>query len=498
MDYSSTLEYKELKAGTYLGKRYYIEEKIGQGGMGQVFRAKDLELNVIVALKVIKPELSYNLKFLKRFKRELLITRNITHKNVIRIYDFGEINNIKYISMKYIKGETLHSKIKKYGILPINRAIKYSLQICKGLNEAHLNGIIHRDLKSQNIMIDENDNAIILDFGIAISNDTDLTVSTDLIVGTPHFASPEQIKGEQIDIRSDIYSLGIVFYEIFTGFLPFEGKTPLIIINKHLYETPLPPIKKNPSLPIEINEIIIKAIEKEPDKRFNDVNEIISLLKSVDNNKTKALHTGYEKDILTRKYDEREYKTKYYKDGDEKKEKKSRLKKIVIPLLLTEFFIIIIILIFLLNKRDVKQKREENQRNQSYSQTYYETKSSDTKFESNSNYQNYNSKKTQHKEEDRFYLSKNYLSRIGRLIIKEYHPFSTYLDTFIISQDNNSYTCITTYRGMIIENKITWRIGLVKNKYDFKIIHDTSIFSKKNIENFNNSIKAILKKFIRD
>ncbi len=184
--------------GEYFGERYQIIEEIGEGGMGMVFKARDKELNIVVALKMIKPRLSSDPKIVKRFKKELLMARGILHENVIRIHDLGEINDIKYISMNYIEGNSLQEILQSTGKLTIEKSVDITKQVCEALAAAHSKGIVHRDLKPQNIMIDKNGKALVLDFGIARSIDSDSESAQEVVVlGTPNFMSPEQIKGEK-------------------------------------------------------------------------------------------------------------------------------------------------------------------------------------------------------------------------------------------------------------------------------------------------------------
>ncbi|MCP5102498.1 MAG: protein kinase, partial [bacterium] len=197
--------------GEKFGDRYQIIEEIGEGGMGKVFKARDNELNIVTALKMIKPQLSANPDIVSRFKRELLLAREILHEHVIRIHDLGEIAGIKYISMNYIEGNSLQEIIQSTGKLTIEKTIDITKQVCGALTAAHEKGIVHRDLKPQNIMIDKRGKGYVLDFGIARSIDGKLDAGATqegIVLGTPHYMSPEQIKGDKVDAGTDIYSLG--------------------------------------------------------------------------------------------------------------------------------------------------------------------------------------------------------------------------------------------------------------------------------------------------
>ncbi len=262
--------------GEHFGDRYQIIEEIGQGGMGKVFKARDNELDIVVALKMIKPQLSADPNIVSRFKKELLLAREILHENVIRIHDLGEINGIKYISMNYIEGNSLQEILQSTGNLTIEKSIDITKQICSALSAAHNKGIIHRDLKPQNIMIDKKGKALVLDFGIARSLNSDSGSTQDgIVLGTPYFMSPEQIMGEQVDASTDIYSLGIIMYETITGKLPFTADSPTTLLQMHLSEKPKPPSQLNPQIPPMLEKIILKCLEKKQKNRYRSIEEIM-------------------------------------------------------------------------------------------------------------------------------------------------------------------------------------------------------------------------------
>jgi serine/threonine protein kinase len=262
--------------GEKFGERYQIIEEIGQGGMGRVFKAKDLELDTIVALKMIKPQLSTDPDIVARFKRELLLAREILHEHVIRIHDLGEINGIKYISMNYIQGNTLKEILQSTGKLTVEKSIEIIKQVCSALVAAHRKGIIHRDLKPQNIMLDKSGTAYVLDFGIARSLHLDEAAPEEgIVLGTPDFMSPEQIKGEKADTTTDIYSLGIILYEMVTGKLPFIADNHRTLLYRHLNEIPEAPSKFNSQVPLNLERIILKCMEKKRKNRYQSVNEIL-------------------------------------------------------------------------------------------------------------------------------------------------------------------------------------------------------------------------------
>jgi serine/threonine protein kinase/tetratricopeptide (TPR) repeat protein len=281
--------------GQFFGERYQIIEEIGRGGMGRVYKAIDKELSRIVVLKMIRPERSSDPGMVERFKKEINLASQITHENVCRIYDLGEIDEIKYISMQFIDGENLKDFIQTSKRLSIESTIDISRQVCQALIAAHKKGVIHRDLKPKNIMLDKKGTAFVMDFGIAKSIDSEDTIKPGAIVGTPYYMSPEQAIGEQIDHRADIYSLGAIMYEMLTGKPPFQADTIAGMIHKHVNETPKPISQLNPQTPVELEKIIMKCLEKKPDKRYQGINEIMDSLNRVESEivvpaKSKKIH----------------------------------------------------------------------------------------------------------------------------------------------------------------------------------------------------------------
>jgi len=257
--------------------RYQIVEEVGRGGMGRVYKAVDRELGIIVALKMIRPEFLADPKMIERFKNEILLAREISHENVLRIHDFGEQDDIKFISMQYIEGESLKNIVREYpSPLNIDSALSISTQILEGLGAAHRNGVVHRDLKPSNIMIDKNGRVYITDFGLAKSIKVDDPSFTGTLVGTPQYISPEQWKGDKIDGRSDIYSFGIMMYEMVAGSLPFESETDFGYLKKHINEKPKFPKDIEMEIPLFIRKIILKCLEKKPERRYNNTEEILN------------------------------------------------------------------------------------------------------------------------------------------------------------------------------------------------------------------------------
>lgn len=260
-----------LSPGDRFGNRYQILEEIDRGGMGRVYKAEDLELKIVVALKIIHPHNLNDKQAVERFKKEILLAREISHENVIRIHDFGEEKGIKFISMPFIEGVNLKELIQKKGLLGLKKTIEISHQICAGLQAAHRKGIVHRDLKPHNIMIDRRGNVFIMDFGLAKSIEGEGISLPDMVVGTPEYISPEQAKGEKVDGRSDLYSLGIIMYEMATGKLPFISETVLGYITKHINQKPVSPSISNPLIPVFFSRIIMRCLEKNPEKRYEHV-----------------------------------------------------------------------------------------------------------------------------------------------------------------------------------------------------------------------------------
>lgn len=265
--------------GESFGPRYKIIEEIGRGGMGRVYKAEDKELGITVALKMIHPEYSSKRHIIERFKKETLLARSISHENVIRIYDLGEVKRIKFISMDYVKGQSLKELILASGTLTVETAVNITKQICEAIKVASQKGIVHRDLKPQNILIDKSGKVYVTDFGVAKSVEVHEDSAPGIIIGTIHYISPEQAKGEKADTRSDLYSLGIIMYEMLTGEKPFKAETYTGYIQKHIHELPKPPSKLNPNIPPYFEKIILKCLEKDKHNRYQNAEEILHDLK---------------------------------------------------------------------------------------------------------------------------------------------------------------------------------------------------------------------------
>ncbi len=263
-----------IEKGQKINDRYEIIKSIGEGGMANVYLAYDTILDRRVAIKVLRGDLSNDEKFVRRFQREALSASSLSHPNIVEMYDVGEDHGIYYIVMEYIEGKTLKQLIKKRGALTLSEAIDIMLQITDGISQAHDSYIIHRDLKPQNIMIKEDGTIKITDFGIAMAlNSTQLT-QTNSVMGSVHYLPPEQASGKGSTIRSDIYSMGILFYELLTGSLPFKGDNAVEIALKQMRDE-IPSIrKKNPTIPQSVENVVLKATAKNPKNRYSDSKEM--------------------------------------------------------------------------------------------------------------------------------------------------------------------------------------------------------------------------------
>jgi serine/threonine protein kinase len=262
-----------------LSQRYEILGEAGHGSMGNVYRARDRETREVVALKLLKPEIASDQTMIERFKNELLFARKITHKNVCRVHEFNRIGPVAYTSMEFVEGESLRSVLNRFGGLPARKAVDIAAQICSGLKEAHAQGIVHRDLKPENVMIDAQGNVKIMDFGIARSMEA-VTRLTGSMVGTPAYMAPEQVGGKAVDYRTDIYSLGLILYEIFTGAQAFQAENAVAVALKQMRESPIPPHEIEPMIPVPIERAILKCLEKDPAKRFQSIPELEAALRS--------------------------------------------------------------------------------------------------------------------------------------------------------------------------------------------------------------------------
>ncbi len=260
-----------------LAQRYEVLNELGRGGMGVVYRARDRETNEVVALKVLKPEIAADPAVLERFKSELRLARKITHKCVCRTHELLRFDSTVVISMEYIEGESLRRVLSSAGGVSLRKGLEWAGQICGALEEAHAQGVVHRDLKPENILIDRQGAAKVMDFGIARSMGAGATQAGGCL-GTPAYMSPEQAEGKPADSRSDIYSLGLVLYEMFTAQPAFQAETPAAYLHKHVHETPTPPREVERLLPGFLDHAIWKCLEKNPKQRFQSASELAAAL----------------------------------------------------------------------------------------------------------------------------------------------------------------------------------------------------------------------------
>ena len=258
-----------LEIGSVIADRYEILKLLGEGGMGAVYKARDQEVDRLVALKVIRPELAGHSTVLQRFKQELILARTVTHRNVIRIYDLGVAEGCRFITMEFIEGRDLSSALEE-GKLEPDAAVKILRQVCAALEAAHQEGVVHRDLKPQNIMLEASGRVVVMDFGLARSMEETGLTQAGAIMGTPAYMSPEQAKGIPADERSDIFALGIILYQMLTGVVPFKAETALASLLLRTQGPPTPPMKLDPAIPQALNDIVLKALATDPANRYQN------------------------------------------------------------------------------------------------------------------------------------------------------------------------------------------------------------------------------------
>lgn len=266
--------------GILLDNRYRIVDKIGVGGMADVYLGEDTLLGRQVAIKVLHANFANDDEFVTRFKREAQAAGKLNHPNIVNMYDVGFDQDLHYIIMEYVDGETLKEYITRHGRLSIDEAVKFTIAIAEGLEHAHTMGIVHCDIKPHNVIITRTGRVKVTDFGIARAmNATNTVMYTNSILGSAHYLSPEQASGKPVDGNTDIYSLGVVLYEMLTGKVPFEGETPIAVALKHVREKVAPPTRYNPSIPPLLEAVVMKALSKNPADRFDSISDMISDLR---------------------------------------------------------------------------------------------------------------------------------------------------------------------------------------------------------------------------
>jgi serine/threonine protein kinase/tetratricopeptide (TPR) repeat protein len=261
--------------GSTIAGRYEILQQLGEGGMGTVYKARDRELDRVVALKLIRAELARNPEILQRFKRELILARQVTHRNVVRIFDLGVTGDMKFITMEFFEGQTLSSVMAREKLSPA-KAVEIMAQVCRGLDAAHKENVIHRDLKPQNIMVDDQERVVLMDFGLANSVEERSMTRTGALMGTPDYMSPEQAKAEKVDARSDVFSMGLIFYELLTGKLPFQSESLLGTLLARTQQRAAPVRELDPQIPQMLSDIVAKCLANDPAQRYQSAGEIVN------------------------------------------------------------------------------------------------------------------------------------------------------------------------------------------------------------------------------
>ncbi|MCL2694073.1 MAG: protein kinase, partial [Oscillospiraceae bacterium] len=288
--------------GRKLDGRYELLELIGVGGMADIYKARDMVEDKIVAAKILKNELAESEDFLRRFRNESKAIALLSHPNIVKIFDVGFSDKIQFIVMEYIDGITLTEYIERQGVLKWRDALHFVIQILKALQHAHDRGIVHRDIKSQNVMLLSDGTIKVMDFGIARFNrETDKTIS-EKAIGSVHYISPEQARGDETDEKSDIYSVGVMLFEMLTGRKPFDGDNPVAIALMHMQTQPKKPTDINSSIPDGLEEITLKAMQKEPVKRYSTAGEMVGDIEEFKKNPSIVFEYKYFSSDKNEKY----------------------------------------------------------------------------------------------------------------------------------------------------------------------------------------------------
>ncbi|HJV05434.1 MAG TPA: protein kinase, partial [Actinomycetota bacterium] len=268
------------EAPRVLSDRYEVRSTLGRGGMAQVYRATDRVLGRTVAVKVLSRRFSEDRRFVARFRREAQASAGLNHPHVVSVFDTGSHDGVHYIVMEYVEGETLGAILAREGPLPLDRAARIAADVAEALESAHRQGLVHRDVKPGNVMIDRQGRVKVVDFGIARAAADDTLTQTGTVLGTASYLSPEQARGDRVDARSDVYSLGCVLYEMVTGRTPFAADSSVAMAFRHVNEEPRPPSELRPEVPAELDAVVMRALEKEPDHRFRSAAEMRGALLS--------------------------------------------------------------------------------------------------------------------------------------------------------------------------------------------------------------------------